>query len=99
MRLHRVLADVQPLGDLSIAEPCRERLQDLELARRDAELRDAGLVARERSRGRHRYLAHDDRLARLLQLQTEPDAQRREKRGDDATVDLERMLDDQKAIL
>ena len=46
-----------------------------------------------------RHLAHDHGFARPRELETEPDPERREEQRDDSAVDLERVLEDEIAIL
>src|SRR5438094_660297 len=104
VRLYRVLAHEQLGGNLPRAEPRRDRLQNLELAGSDAKLAHARRVGNERFGGpdayfdRHGYLAHDDRFSRSRQLEPEPDADQCEEQGDDAAVNLDRVLDDEKSI-
>ena len=61
------------------------------------------LVALERPGDRHahlhRHFPHDHGLARPRELEAEPDPERREEQRDDAAVDLERVLEDEKAVL
>ena len=68
MRLDRVLADVETVRDLSIAQPRGDELQDLEFAWGDPELRLPSSVPDERLRwnkdfDRHRHFLHNDRVA------------------------------------
>src|SRR2546423_4956541 len=105
VRFHRVLADEQFGGDLAGAEPRRDRLEDLELSWGDAELSHARRIGDERVGyadqylDGHGHLAHDDRFARSRELEAEPDADDREQKRDDAAVDLDRVLDDEKPVL
>src|SRR5687767_1131243 len=111
VRLHGILADEEALGDLAVAEPGGHGFEDLELARRDAELGEPGLVPPERAVDRngdahldgHLYLnghlAHDYRLARAGELEAEPDPEAREDQRDDAAVDLEGVLEDEVPVL
>src|SRR5687767_7288187 len=101
MRLHRVFADEEAFPDLTVAEAGGHRLEDLELARRDAELFTPRFVTLKGSarRDRDRYFAHHHHFLRARQLEPEPDAERREDRRHDPAVDLQRVLDDEKAVL
>lgn len=103
MCLHRVLADEQTFGDFAVAEARGHCLQNLELTRCDAELREFRLIPLEWSDDRYFYMyrnfLNDDCLFRTRQFAAEPDAEHREHQGDDAAVDLERMFDDEKSVL
>src|SRR5205085_11849927 len=65
------------------------------------------LVPHERSRDRdanpdfhsYRHFAHDHGLARPRELEAEPDPEQRKQQRDDPAVDLERVLEDEKAVL
>src|SRR5437867_11498675 len=104
VRLHRVLANEEFLGDFSGAEPLRDRGEDLELARGDPELLLARAVDDERRGRRHanldryRDLPDDDGRLRPGELEPESNAKPREKQGDDAPVDLDRVLADKKPV-
>src|SRR5439155_23233510 len=75
--------------------------------RRDTGCLEPRLIAHERSRNGHAYLApppnrhftHDHGLARPRELEAEPDPEERERQRDDPAVDLERVLEDEKAVL
>jgi hypothetical protein len=98
--LDGVLAHEQPLGDLLVAQARRHGLEDVQLAGREAQSRHPGLVAHERlgpPRGHlHAHFPRHHAFAR--ELLTEPDADHGEEQRHDATVELERVLDDQVSI-
>src|SRR5262245_43519316 len=104
MSLHRVLADEQPSSHLLVAEALGNQLQDLELARGDAERIDAALVGDERT-GRYLHLNGHRHLDLLGdddpsgERQTKPDAGGGKHGGDERRVNFERVLDDEKAVL
>src|ERR1041385_9071785 len=97
MRLHRVLAHEEPSRDFPVAEAFGDQAQNLEFAWRQPELLDVGHVDGKWPGGRYRHLFHHDSGSR--ELETKPDPERREERGHQAAIDLERMLDDQESVL
>ena len=107
MRLHRILAHRESLGDLAIAEAIGNELQDLVLAGRDTEPCHARRIGRERSRGlrwrrgrsRDQDFLDDHRLPGTRHPEAEPDAERREEECDEGAVDLDRVLDDEEPVL
>src|ERR1700690_872281 len=112
MGLHRVFADEEPARDLAIAQPGGDEAENLQLARGDAELAPLGPVDYERAgwrrnffdnRFRNRFLndrfLNDDRGFLSGERQSQPDTESGKHGGDQRTVDLDRMLDDQEAIL
>src|SRR5207237_6754581 len=96
-----VLADEKLFADFASAESRRHRLENLELARCDPKLRDACFVSLERRLNRHFdvNLADHRHLANTRELASEPDAERREHQRDEAAVDLQRVLENEKAVL
>lgn len=105
MRLHGILADEQSFSNLPIAESCRHGFKDLELPWSDSKLFEPHFVSFEGPFHRHfdlewhGHLPHKHRLPCPRQLQAEPYAERCEEQRDDAAVDLERMLQDEKPVL
>ena len=105
MRFHRVLADDQAFGHHAVAQPRRHRLEDLELPWRDAEFGHTIGISLERHCNRYLYferhwhLVHHHGLARTREVESQPDPEGGEDERDDAAVDLERVLDDEKAVL
>lgn len=103
MSLHRILADVQPLGDFAIAQPAGNELEDLEFARSNPEFVEARGVGNEGKGGSDvdgdLDLLHDNRDFGLRETEAEPDAEGGEDQCDDCPVDLERVFQDQVAIL
>src|SRR4051812_11462124 len=99
VRLDRVLADVDALSDLPVAQALRNQLQDLELARGDAEGFDLGLIAHEFERCRHQNFADHHRFDASGELEAEPDSERGEYGGDQTAVDLYRVFQHQPAVL
>ena len=102
MRLHRVLADTQPISHLLRAQPLRNQLQHFQFPRGDAQFVNFGDIDDKETAGGHRH-AHfhghffqDDLLP--IESQTEPNADSRKSRSNDRAVDLERMLEDKKAV-
>src|SRR6185437_7094586 len=86
-------------GDLAVAHPCGDETQNLELPRRDPQLLAAPAVNDERRGGWDVNLFDNDSLRTPGQLGAQPDAERGEKQGDEARVDLDRVVDDEKAVL
>src|SRR5882762_1497559 len=99
MGLHRVFADEQPPGNLSIAQPAGYEPENLQLARGDAELAHAHLVGGERTRGRRRDFLEDHRRLLSGECLPEPDAQSRKQHRDQRAVDFDGMLDYQEPVL
>ena len=97
MRLHSILAHEELLGDLAGAQAGGDVGEDLVLARGDAELLEPRAVDDE-GIGR---ADDDDLLLRLAagHAEAEPDPQRGEDQGDEGAVDLERVFDDEEAVL
>lgn len=99
MGLHGVLAHEELFRNLAVAQPRGDETQNLELARRDAQLLSPRAVDDERRGGCDRNFFHDYTLRAPGQLGAEPDAEAGEEEGDEAGVDLDRLLDDEKVIL
>src|SRR5690242_17136758 len=108
MRLHRVLADEQLFGDLAVAQPRGDELEDFVLSGRYPERLEPGTVDDERSprgwRNRDRIRGQIRRRRRVgrpgsRQPQAEPDAAQRKDQRNQPSIDLERVLDDQEAVL
>src|SRR5829696_6638082 len=99
VRLDRVLAHEQVLRHLAIAQPRGNGLENLQLAWRDAELLEAHLIALEWPGDWHRHFPHDHHLTPSREGEAEPDPEGGENQRNDPAVDLERMLQDEKAIL
>src|SRR5829696_351611 len=103
MRLHRILAHREPLGDLAVAEPIGDELQDLVLAWCDAEPCHSRRIGCERYRGlrwrggghRDQHFLDDHGLPGTRHPEAEPDAEGREEESDEGAVDLDRVLDDE----
>src|SRR6185369_3315107 len=104
--LHCILTDEKPVSYLAVAETLRDQLKDLKLAFGDAELSLLFFIDGERLGGdRHGHFPddldflqqHDLFLAR--EFESEPHAESREQGSDERAVDLDRMLDDEKAKL
>src|SRR5688572_20848077 len=89
VRFDGVLAYVSPLGDLLVAEAFGNELQNLELARRDAQRVDLALVTHEVDGCRDHDFADDHGLGMPRELEAEPDSQGRKHRGDQPAVDLD----------
>src|SRR4051812_40436263 len=94
--LDRVLGDEQLSSDLAIAESAGDQVQDLELARGDAEallLRcvrgEGGTLFHARARNRDEDFPHDDPLASAGYAQPEPDAKAREQGGNKRAIHLD----------
>ena len=102
MCFHGILADVDALSDLPRAEAGRDEVQDLELTRRDAEGGDFGFINLKRRRygnfDSNGDLAYDDLLPPRGYPESDPDAGRREYRGNERSVDLDRMFDDKPPV-
>ncbi len=94
-----VFADEEFVGDLAIAETLRDQLQDFQLASGDTEVFQSLLVEGERLCNGHRNFLNDEHFLLFSQFQPEPDTETGEKGGDDPAIDLERVLDNQKAKL
>jgi len=99
MGLDRVLADEELLGDLTVAQTTGDQFEDLELAAGDAEVFSFLLVGDEWFSNWGRDVLHDDCLLGLGELEAEPDSENGKGGGDEAAVDLERMLDDEEPVL
>ena len=97
MGLDGVFADKEFFGDLAIAQAVGNQLEDLQLARINAELGQSLLVQSKELRRRH--FSDDDRFLVLSEFKSEPDTQHCEKQRDQSPVDFDGMLDDQEAIL
>src|SRR5215510_9269539 len=98
MGLYRVLAYEKFLGDLAVAHALSDQLQDLKLASGDAEVLSFAVIWSERGEC-NRNLFKDDPLFISSQLQAKPNAENSKGRGNQSTVDFERMLDYEEAIL
>ena len=101
MGLDRILADEQPLCDLTVAETLSNEAQNLKLARCNAKGVKLSLIEGEGDCciSRDDNLAKDDLLARFRELDPKPDAERGEEYGDQSPIDLERVLDHQELVL
>src|SRR3954463_11171221 len=101
MCLHGVFAGEQLLGDLAVTQAGRNQLEDLQLARRDAKLLLTRDIGNERARDRrgNLHFTDDDAIARSRDAEPQPNPERREEQRDQATVYLDRMLDEEVAIL
>ena len=108
MSFHRVFADKKFGRDLAVAQALGNQLQNFQLARRDAQAFAFFCVGNERfatggagrgDRRRYRNFLHHNRLACFGQLQAQPNAQHRENRGGEATVNFDGVVDDQEAVL
>src|SRR3954470_12697225 len=97
MRLHGILAHEQAPGDLPVAQAFGDELQDLDLARGEAELLDARAIDAEWLADGHGNLLYDEPC--LRELESEPDTQCGEESGHESAVDLERVVEDQEAVL
>src|SRR6185503_7821398 len=97
--LDGVLAHEQSFGDFTIAESRCDRFQDLELAWSDAKSFDLCVVPDEWSCNRHGNFADNDFRARLREPEAQPDPERGKDERDQPSVDLERVLYDEKAVL
>ncbi len=93
-------------GDLAIAETAGDQGEDFELACRDAEGLLASCIGSEGFQGggfcgdKH-FLHHDcfaDDFATARDAEAEPDAEGREEDGDERTVELDGVLDDDEAV-
>ena len=99
VRLDRVFADVDPLGDLPIAESFRDQFEDFEFARRQSCGRQAGGIAGESGRLRCAKFFDDNCLRFLREGQPQPDAEDDEDYGNQSAVEFKRMFEDDVAIL
>src|SRR3979409_1897718 len=99
MGLDCVLADVKLFGDLAVTHALGDQFEDLEFAPCDAETLPFFLVRDEGTAGWNLDLdlVNNDFLLRFGQSEAEPDAQGGKGRGDQTTVDFERVLNDQKS--
>src|SRR5918999_3805236 len=101
VRLDGVLADVEPLGDLAVAQPGGNQLEDLQLAPSDAQLLlpsdvwDEGEAGRRGDLDRDRNLPDDDSVAGSGQLESKPDPEGGEDERHDPPVHLDRVLEDE----
>src|SRR6267154_292860 len=100
MCLHRVLADEESFGDLAIAQTGGDQLKNFALAPGDAQLAQARLIHSERPRGDRDFLhnIYNHGLFLFCELEAEPYPQSREDCRDQAAVNFDRVLDDQKAV-
>src|SRR5690349_20289118 len=98
MGLHRVLAYEKLFSDLAVAHALSDQLQDLKFASGDAEVLSFAVVRGER-RDCNRNFFQDDPLFGSSQLQAKPNAENSKGCGDQSTVDFERMLNYQEAVL
>src|SRR5688500_12326100 len=97
MRLHRIFADEEAPGDLTVAESRCDQLEDFELTRRDAQLGETRVVPHERPGDGH--LTYDDLRLPPLDRQPEPDAGAGKQRRKEDGVNRHGVLDDQEAVL
>jgi len=95
-----VFTDEEFVGDLAVAETLCDQLEDLELTFRNAEILEALLIQGEGwcDCGHGDFFNNDD-LRLFGQLQSEPDAESGEERGNEPAIDLDRVLGDEKAKL
>src|SRR5437870_7728658 len=101
MRLHRVLAYKELFSDLPTAQTLCDQLKDFALASGNRQLAQTRLIHGERLRGDPNFL-HDIQnhgLFLFCQLESEPYPQPREDCRNQTSVNLDRMLDHQKAVL
>jgi hypothetical protein len=106
VRLDGVFGNEELGGDFAIAEAAGDQGEDFELACRDAEGLLVGGVGSKgfdgRGSGRDKHLLHHDRFADRFatarDAEAEPDAEGRKEDGDERAVELDRMLDDYKAV-
>src|SRR5579863_9506630 len=98
-------------GDLAVAETAGDQGEDFELARGDAEGLLLGRIGSEGDRagkqgrggfrGDKHFLDHDgfaDGFATARDPEAEPDAEGREKNGNERAVELDGVLDDDEAV-
>jgi hypothetical protein len=105
--LDGVFADEELSGNLAVAHALGDELKDFQLAGSDAEGFAPGLIDGEGSSGwdfdldfkRNRDFADDYGLAGTVEAVAQPDAEDGEDGGDEAGVELEGVLDDEKAVL
>ena len=76
VRLHRIFAHEDPLGDFAIAQAVRDELEDLQLTPRDAQRFEPLDVEDEGGGCGDGDLPHDDGFLRARQRQTEANAER-----------------------
>ncbi len=106
MCLDSVFGNEKLRGDLAVAEAAGDQGENFELAGRDAKGLLLGRVGSEGSeggdfRGDKHFLHHDrfaDGFASARDAEAEPDAEAREKDGDESAVELDGVLDDDEAV-
>lgn len=107
VRLDGVLTYVESPGDFAIAQPRGQRLQNFELSRGDPQLSHLFFVADERTGyvhgnlhfNRYGHFPHNDSFASTREFEPEPDAEAGKHYRDESAVNLERMLEDEEAVL
>ena len=114
MGLDGVLGNEELRRDLTIAAAAGDQGEDFELARRDAEGLLLGCVGSEGFAGRgfrggfrgNQHFPHHDRLAdgfaapfaTMRDAEAEPDAEGRKEYGDERSVELDGVFDDDEAV-
>ncbi len=108
MCLDGVFGDEELRGDLAIAKAAGDQSEDFEFACRDAEGllaegigSEGGLPLGGGFRGDKHFLHHDrfaDGFAAAGDAEAEPDTEGREEDGDERAVELDGVLDDDKAV-
>ena len=94
-----VFADEEFAGDLTVAQALCDQFEDFEFATRDAEIFQALFVQTERQGSGYEHFLDDQDLLLFGDFETEPDTECGEDEGDESTIDLDRVRDDEKAKL
>ena len=99
MGLDGVFTHEEFVRDLAVAHALCDQFQDFEFATRDAEIFQALFVQAERQGSGYEHFLDDQDLLLFGDFETEPDTECGEDEGDESTIDLDRVFDDEKLKL
>lgn len=98
MSFDSVFADEEAGGDFAVAEAGGDEAEDLEFARGDGELGEAGFVGDEGLGGLRGEFLDDDGWLFAGEGEAEPDAESGEEGGNQGAINFYGVFDDQEAV-